>query len=104
VVRRDQGNSTRFSCKYHGWQYDEKGALVKAPKFEGMHGFIPQDNGLFEIKLIATNDLIFVNFDPSSLEWTLTGSQAPGCVDNLQWKDSFTIRTELDWKTVGERP
>ena len=34
VCRADEGNSSSFTCSYHGWTYDASGALVSVPSLE----------------------------------------------------------------------
>lgn len=77
--------------------------LVKAPKFENMPGFVPWENGLFEVKLILTEEgLVFVNFDSSTkgLPFARLISKLPA--PELQWKESFVFSTDLNWKNIGE--
>ena len=103
VIRKPCGNSTRFSCRYHGWQYNDHGGLVKAPKFENMPGFVPAENGLFEIKLILTKEgLVFVNFDSSTMGMPFSGVKSQMLVPDLHWRESFSFTTNLNWKGIGE--
>ena len=54
-------------CRYHGWSYDTKGKLTKAPGFEDISTFDKSANGLFEVATHTTRQgLIFVNFDTTS--------------------------------------
>ncbi|KAJ9648137.1 hypothetical protein H2199_001915, partial [Coniosporium tulheliwenetii] len=48
VARKETGKSLVLRCGYHGWCYDARGRLVKAPHFEGVEGFAREENGLFE--------------------------------------------------------
>lgn len=52
-----------LGCRYHGWSYDTKGKLVKAPEFENVDGFDKNLNGLWELKVRVEEGLVFVNFD-----------------------------------------
>lgn len=49
VTRKECGKSLVLGCRYHGWSYDTKGKLVKAPEFEGVEGFSKDANSLWEI-------------------------------------------------------
>lgn len=52
------------SCRYHGWSYDTKGKLTKAPKFDGIPGFKREENSLYQIWVKTdVNGFVFVNFD-----------------------------------------
>jgi nitrite reductase/ring-hydroxylating ferredoxin subunit len=102
VVRKSCGTSTRFSCKYHGWQYDDTGALVKAPKFDESPGFVPAENGLFEIKLIATREgLVFVNFDASTLNLPFNNVKSHVDLGDCSWADGMEVTCGTNWKTIA---
>ncbi|OAP54419.1 hypothetical protein AYL99_11520 [Fonsecaea erecta] len=102
VVRKSCGTSTRFSCKYHGWQYDDKGALVKAPKFDESPGFVPEDNGLFEIKLITTREgLVFVNFDASTLNLPFNNVKSHVDLGSCAWVDGKEVTCTMNWKDIA---
>jgi phenylpropionate dioxygenase-like ring-hydroxylating dioxygenase large terminal subunit len=101
VVRRTQGSSLRFSCKYHGWQYDSLGQLVKAPQFEDTIGFDPEKNGLYEIMLhVDMGGFIFVKFATSAggpPVWTSSPKNYGGL---CHW-ESFDIQLGLNWRFAG---
>lgn len=104
VVRKSCGTSTRFSCKYHGWQYDDTGRLVKAPKFDESPGFNPQANGLFEIKLILTRDgLIFVNFDASTMKLPFNNVKSHVDFGTCSWVHGVSVDCKANWKVIGEK-
>lgn len=103
VVRKSCGNSTRFSCKYHGWQYDDEGKLVKAPKFEESPGFNHEENGLFEVKLILTREgLIFVNFDARTMNLPFNDVKSHINLGSSIWMDGFDVRSTGNWKDIGK--
>ncbi|KEF57205.1 uncharacterized protein A1O9_07395 [Exophiala aquamarina CBS 119918] len=102
VVRKSCGNSTRFSCKYHGWQYDDEGKLVKAPKFEESPGFNHEENGLFEVKLILTREgLIFVNFDARTMNLPFNDVKSHINLGSSIWMDGFDVRSTGNWKDIA---
>lgn len=104
MVRKSCGTSTRFSCKYHGWQYDGTGRLVKAPKFDESPGFNPQANGLFEIKLILTRDgLIFVNFDASTMKLPFNNVKSHVDFGTCSWVHGVSVDCKANWKVIGEK-
>jgi phenylpropionate dioxygenase-like ring-hydroxylating dioxygenase large terminal subunit len=101
VVRRAQGSSLRFSCKYHGWQYDSQGKLVKAPQFENTVGFNMQKNGLYEIALHADADgFVFVNFATRATSPPALTSP-PGRYGSLVHWESFEIKLSMNWRYAG---
>ena len=64
LTRKPIGTALVLGCKYHGWCYDTKGKLVKAPQFENVPGFNKAENSLFEIKVrVDANGFVFVNLD-----------------------------------------
>lgn len=88
VARKASGNTRRLACKYHGWQYDTTGCLVKAPEFTDKPEFDISTNGLFEIHLRTdSNGFIFVNF-------------ATNLTDAFPWSD--VSRTSLRTLSMGD--
>jgi len=51
VATKERGCSLILRCRYHGWSYDAKGKLIKAPEFDGVYGFEKERNGLFEVQI-----------------------------------------------------
>lgn len=103
VVRKSCGTSTRFSCKYHGWQYDDAGKLVKAPKFDESPGFKPKENGLWEVKLIVTREgLVFVNFDASTMNLPFNNVKSHVEMGSRRWVDGMDVTCAVNWKHLGK--
>lgn len=101
VVRRAQGSSLRFSCKYHGWQYDSQGKLVKAPQFENTVGFNMKKNSLYEIVLhIDAEGFIFVNFATGAASPPVWTSSLKKYDALIHWED-FEIKLCLNWRFAG---
>ncbi|EXJ86090.1 hypothetical protein A1O1_06459 [Capronia coronata CBS 617.96] len=102
VVRKPCGTSTRFSCKYHGWQYDDEGRLVKAPKFDESPGFVPEDNGLFEVKLITTREgLVFANFDASTMKLPFNNVKSHVDLGSCSYVDGVSVTCATNWKDIA---
>ncbi|KIV78832.1 hypothetical protein PV11_06442 [Exophiala sideris] len=102
VVRKSCGTSARFSCKYHGWQYDDEGKLVKAPKFDESPGFVPEDNGLWEVKSILTREgLVFVNFDASTMHLPFNNVKSHVDMGACSWVDGMDVTCETNWKSLA---
>jgi len=102
-VRKSCGTTKLFSCKYHGWQYDDTGSLIKAPKFDLSSGFKPEDNSLFEVKLLRTQEgLVRVNFDASTLGQPFRDMTSSLGMGHSTWIDGFDKETDMNWKAVGE--
>jgi len=67
LTKKPAGSTLILGCKYHGWCYDTKGKLVKAPQFENVKGFNKSENGLFEIKVrVDANGFVFTCLDPKA--------------------------------------
>jgi phenylpropionate dioxygenase-like ring-hydroxylating dioxygenase large terminal subunit len=63
VTKKESGSSIILGCRYHGWSYDTRGKLIKAPEFENVEGFDKEVNGLWELKLEVQESFVFVNFN-----------------------------------------
>jgi salicylate 5-hydroxylase large subunit len=75
VCRAANGNTTDFTCLYHQWNYDLKGALLGVPfrrgaaesgrKVGGMpEDFQLADHGMRKLKVSVHNGVIFASFNP----------------------------------------
>jgi len=63
VTKKECGSSIVLGCRYHGWSYDTRGNLIKAPEFENIAGFEKEKNGLWEVNTEIREGMVFVNFD-----------------------------------------
>ncbi|EEH54460.1 chloroplast envelope protein translocase family, partial [Micromonas pusilla CCMP1545] len=61
VCRHHAMEATCFRCPYHGWTYDDKGALTKATRLTGIEGFDVSDNGLKPLRVDTWGPFVFVN-------------------------------------------
>ncbi|KAK8190260.1 Rieske [2Fe-2S] iron-sulfur domain-containing protein [Phyllosticta capitalensis] len=62
ITKKKSGSSTVLGCRYHGWSYDTRGRLVKAPAFEDVENFDKSKNSLFELHVHTTSQgFVFVN-------------------------------------------
>ena len=66
VCRADYGNTQRFVCPYHNWNYELSGKLVAIPQERQLeHRPDKSTLGLKPVPRIDSwNGLIFVSFDP----------------------------------------
>src|SRR6476659_6184415 len=60
------GKRQTLQCKYHGWTYDLKGNLLRAPEMEGVERFSPADMHLQPVQVASWGPLVFVNVDPKA--------------------------------------
>lgn len=115
MTRKESGSSTVLGCKYHGWSYDVKGQLIKAPMFDGVQGFRKEDNGLFEVPLSVSEDsgVVWINLDAAQMSegigdygerWereavdSFLGLEAKKC----RWVDGRTVEGGFNWKNAGK--
>ncbi|KAI5116935.1 hypothetical protein M0805_001493 [Coniferiporia weirii] len=96
VVTKAAGSSLVVGCKYHGWSYNAKGDLVKAPKFDQVEGFDKSANGLFKVHThVTAQGFIFLNFDasPTPVPFEEHFAQLPA-----EWKDTDFSQYEPFYK------
>jgi len=66
VCRSDHGNTTKFVCPYHNWNYDVTGKLVAIPQERHVKG--RPDKGKLGLKAVprveSWNGMVFGSFDP----------------------------------------
>ena len=65
VLRAPRGNATRWTCLFHHWTYDDKGACVAIPREEGFaeSGIRKAGLGLREVRTEVRLGMVFVNLD-----------------------------------------
>jgi phenylpropionate dioxygenase-like ring-hydroxylating dioxygenase large terminal subunit len=85
VCRYDQGNQTVFTCTFHGWSYDNTGALVALPFHDGGYADMPkQDWGLMAARVETFQGSIWATWDRT----------APSFVDYLGGAELY-LATQL---------
>ena len=60
------GPQGRFTCPYHGWQYNADGKLVKAIKMKGCQEFSPKNFGLHPVLVDKLGPWLYINFNKAS--------------------------------------
>ncbi|KAI5474450.1 hypothetical protein MNV49_003255 [Pseudohyphozyma bogoriensis] len=72
----EAGTAAVLACKYHGWSYKMSGELAKAPSFDKEPGFVPSENGLWDLRVHEDKlGFLWVNMDKSA--------------DAISWADQF---------------
>ena len=95
VTKKACGSSTVLGCRYHGWSYDTKGMLIKAPEFDHVPGFDKRKNGLWEVKTEAREGMVFINLDArSQIEGLGLGDSE---IAMRRW-GTATMKCIADWK------
>ena len=106
VAKKERGSTTVLGCRYHGWSYDTKGKLIKAPEFENVPGFDKSKNSLWEVRSVVKAGLLFVNLDSNDnvgmldvphLETVLMNPSPQNLHCAREWK----FDGAFNWKIAG---
>lgn len=106
-VAEGAGNSTRMTCAYHHWTYDDRGDLVAAPHMSERPTFDKADCSLPEFRHEVWNGWLFVNLDGTA---DPLGGQLAGLDDvvaNYHPGERFLVFLEdvewqCNWKALFE--
>lgn len=109
VARKQSGSATVLGCRYHGWSYDTKGALIKAPYFDQVPGFERSQNSLYEIRTMEDgNGFLHINVSvlkdaastrpPGPIKIGRVGRFSPKC--NLL--DTIELKAKFNWKVLRQ--
>lgn len=107
VTKKESGSSTVLGCRYHGWSYDTKGQLIKAPEFENVAGFEKAMNGLWGLKTEVRNGMIFVNFEVGNDQVTLGLEESEALmkrwkIGEMKWTHEWKLEGAFNWKLAGQ--
>lgn len=107
AVAREPGNTSEFTCPYHGWLYDLKGKLLGAPHMRGAKNFNPKTCRLKPIALERWGGWIFINFDPNPVpfeEFIKDFDEDFGFLkqEDCRLAEKLDITLECNWKLVKE--
>ncbi|KAH7165178.1 Rieske [2Fe-2S] iron-sulfur domain-containing protein [Dactylonectria macrodidyma] len=92
VTPKAAGSVSVLGCRYHGWCYDTKGKLTKAPKFDHLPDFDKDRNSLFEIHCkLDEQGFIHVNLSGN----TEVGNDKPACPDKIGKPAKVTSRSHF---------
>jgi len=98
VVTKSEGSCLVLRCRYHGWAYDTKGKLIKAPKFDEVQGFDKSQNGLFEIRtFVDSSGFVYVNFDVYGSDGLTIRVGVP-IRARLSLVESWSVEADFNWK------
>jgi phenylpropionate dioxygenase-like ring-hydroxylating dioxygenase large terminal subunit len=107
VVTEASGKRARLTCKYHGWTYDDEGALVAMRDPEDFRDFDFSCRSLNRVRCERFGSLIFVNFEsdaPSLLEWLgpIADEWKEFQFDKVRLVDRYIWDLESNWKIAME--
>ena len=102
-----EGNTGHFSCPYHGWSYDLKGALTGAAFMEDSEAFDPSRCGLPPLRLGTWAGWVFIAFDddaPPLSDFVAHFEREFGFLRQEDCRLAVKIEVELDcnWKLFVE--
>ena len=66
MVEPGTGNQRRFSCPYHGWTYNDEGALMGVASAHEFGDIDKSCNGLISLPSLEKEGIIWVTLDPKS--------------------------------------
>jgi phenylpropionate dioxygenase-like ring-hydroxylating dioxygenase large terminal subunit len=67
VCRYDEGNTSLFTCSFHGWTYDLEGQIAALPYHDGGYNPLPKDQwGLHEARSTVFEGSIWACWDESA--------------------------------------
>jgi phenylpropionate dioxygenase-like ring-hydroxylating dioxygenase large terminal subunit len=109
VANKERGSSTVLGCRYHGWSYNTKGELIKAPHFDNVPGFDRSQNSLFAIHVQQSTDgFIFVNLEANAPRELLEINcltdfvERNGAIAQSRWIGGKAIEGVFNWKMAGK--
>lgn len=81
IVNEPSGNAKRFTCFYHLWSYDDRGACIDIPRPDGYasSGLRKEDAGLRAVRTEIQLGLVFITMDDEAAPLVdfLDGALAP---------------------------
>ncbi|KAF5559051.1 choline monooxygenase [Fusarium mexicanum] len=108
VTKKASGSASVLGCKYHGWSYNNKGELTKAPQFEDVIGFDKSQNGLFPVHTKMDDDgFLHINLNSSAeagdtkLETAKAIGRPAATNQNQQYLGSWEMKGKFNWKVAG---
>ncbi|KAH7372128.1 Rieske [2Fe-2S] iron-sulfur domain-containing protein [Cadophora sp. MPI-SDFR-AT-0126] len=105
VTKKESGSSTVLGCRYHGWSYDTRGKLVKAPEFDKVPGFDKEMNSLWEIKTSVFQSMVFVNFDAATHVDSFNGGTGSRLkrwgLSKMKCLEDWKVEEEFNWKLLA---
>ena len=106
-VVRGEGNTGHFSCPYHGWSYDLKGALTGAAFMEETEAFDPGRCGLPPLWLDIWAGWVFISFDDEArplADFVAHFEQEFGFLRQQDCRLAVKVEVEFDcnWKLLVE--
>ena len=106
VTKKECGSSTILGCRYHGWSYDTKGRLTKAPEFDKVPDFDKDSNGLWEVRTEVIDELVFINFQNegniSRISLPKLSKRSKISLKTMTVCAEWKIEGNFNWKLAGK--
>ncbi|WP_426163527.1 aromatic ring-hydroxylating oxygenase subunit alpha [Sandarakinorhabdus sp. DWP1-3-1] len=107
VVTEESGRRARFTCKYHGWVYDDEGRLQSIRDAADFADLDFSCRSLRRVRCERHGKLLFVNFDdaaPSLAEWlgVIADEFAEFRFDATRLVDHYVWDLDCNWKIAME--
>jgi phenylpropionate dioxygenase-like ring-hydroxylating dioxygenase large terminal subunit len=107
LVTEPSGRRARLTCKYHGWTYDDEGALVSIRDPEDFADLDFSCRSLQKVRCERFGTLVFVNFDPEAptlVDWLgpVAEEWAEFQFDKLRLIDHYSWDLKSNWKVAME--
>jgi len=102
-----EGTCKVMKCPYHAWAFSLTGELVATPLFEESEHFKKADFSLTPIKLDLWAGMMWINFDPESLDLAsylgdLPQRTAPWAAEEMVCVDRREYPVKANWKFYTE--
>jgi choline monooxygenase len=91
VVTEPEGSAKQFRCPYHGWTYDNDGALKGMVEFEGVCDFDRAKNGLVPVRVDTWENFVFVNLDGRAAPLLQFLEEVPQLVAPLRLSETLKL-------------
>ena len=95
-VAEGSGNSRKFTCRYHSWTYNNRGALLAAPLMNKQPNFDKEKCGLPEFTSEIWKGWIFVNLDGTAAPLAPRLASLEAVIKNYHQEDRFLNFIEED--------
>ena len=110
MTKRPAGSSLVLRCRYHGWTYDSKGKLLKAPQFDDIDGFDKSENSLFSIHTcMDRTGFVYINLDakqdihPPDLNGLQNFVLEAGLEAGNKWLTGWSLSGAFNWKVFSSQ-
>ena len=104
IVLDGSGSQSNLVCRYHGWAFDQRGALLNARDFGAE---VPADVCLTQVRIEEWRGIIFVNLSPTAPPlgewlggWDDRMSEWP--VEGAVFHSRSVRPMRCNWKTYGD--